>query len=292
MAIRAIPDNSARWEIWYWFLRQALKVGLPFDEAAYGAWGTKSEIQSWGFKKWWQARGKEIARQSQVTEPEVVEQTTSTITIRFPLSMPSRVVKAKASSLVAQARGTKRLSQGKRSSNFNYTKIKQLQRFLKIDLDESLANWTVEQKGWLLQGRYERIGAGHSKAIRKYREKADALHKLGDTAAASRYRRRAIKLEEYKAANTDGWDSESAGRVLDLSSEKLGRWAIQARLILLNVAEGEFPGSDWYGSRRYAVYKQRLREFGIQSIGEIRPERTPIGSRKKGEKRKNAERVF
>lgn len=292
MATRVTADNSARWEIWYWFLRQALKVGLPFDDAAYGAWGTKAEIESWGFKKWWQTRGKEIARQSQVTEPEIVEQTISTITIRFPLSMPSRVVKAKASSLVAQARGTKRLSKGKRSSNFNYTKIKQLQRFLKIDLDESLANWTVEQKGWLLQGRYERIGAGHSKAIRKYREKADALHKLGDTSGASRYRRRAIKLEEYKAAHTNGWDSDSSGRVIDLSSEKLGRWAIQARLVLLNVAKGEFPGSDWYGSRRYAVYKQRLREFGIQGIGEIRPERAPIGSRKKGEKRKNAERVF
>ena len=270
------PENSARWEIWYWFLRQALKVGLPFDEAAYGAWGTKAEIESWGFKKWWRARGIEIARQQQVTEPEIVEQTQSTITIRFPLSMPSRVVKAKASSLVARARGTKRPNQGKKTSNFNYTKVKQLQRFLAIDLEEDLSALTLEEKGWLLAQEYKRIGGIHSKSIRTYRDKADALHKAGDRGIASRYRRRAMKLEDYKVSNTDRWDSDSAGKSVERNAEKLGRWAIQARLILLNVARGEFPGSDWYGSRRYAIYKRRLRDFGITSIGAVRSERKPI----------------
>jgi|GEM_PF-5521924 len=281
MASRVTAENSARWEIWYWFLRQSLKVGLPFNEKAYGSWGTRAEIETWGFKKWWQTRGQEIARQSRVTEPEIVEQTNSTITIRFPLSMPSRVVKAKASFLVARARGTKRLSQGKQSSSFNYTKIKQLQRFLKVDLDEDFEGLTIEEKGLFLHYLYHQISETHSKSIQTYRKKADALQKSGDKELAGKYRRRAITLEQYKSKNIDNWYEGPDKQFANASAEKLGRWAIQGRIILLNVARGEFPGSNWYGSRRYAIYKQRLKEFGIQSIGITRPERSPRGTKRK-----------
>ena len=264
---KATPENSARWETWYWFLRQALKVGLPFDEKAYGSWGSQAEIEAWSFKKWWETRGREIARQSLSTEPEVIERTASSITIRFPLTMPSQAVKARASALVAKARGTTRNHKGKSPSTFHYVKIKQLQRFLKVDLDERYSGLTLEKKGELLKARYQRIGAGHAKAIRKYREKADELKKQGDKGAASRYRRRAISLNDFKAANIDSWDPHLEKEIIDLSADKLGRWAVQARLILLNVARGEFPGSDWYGNRRNEFYKKALREFGLAAIG-------------------------
>ena len=284
MTSRVTPDNSARWESWYWFLRQSLKVGLPFNEKAYSGWGTRAEIETWGFKKWWQIRGREIARQSVVSEPEIVEQTPSTITIRFPLSMPSQLVKAKASALVARARGTKRLSKDKPNSKFNYTKIKQIQRFLQLDLDKDFGELTIEEKGLFLGYWYHRIGEMQSKAIQTYRKKAEALQRAGDKESAGRYRRRAIKLEEYKSKNTDNWFEGPDKQFANASAEKLGRWAIQGRIILMNVARGEFPGSNWYGSRRYASYKQRLKEFGIQTIGTTRPERSPRGTRRKTRK--------
>jgi hypothetical protein len=247
-----------------------LKVGLPFDEQAYGLWGTQAEIEAWSFKKWWEIRGKEVARRSLSTEPEIVEKTASSITIRFPLTMPSQAVKARASALVAQARGTKRIYNGKSPSTFHYAKIKQLQRFLKIDLDARYAGYTLEKKGELLKARYQRIGAGHAKAVRKYREKAEELQNQGDKKAASRYRRRAISLEDFKAENIDSWNPQTAKEILDLSPDKLGRWAVQARLILFNVARGEFPGSDWYGNRRNGLYKKALSEFGLAAIGSPR----------------------
>ena len=268
---KATPENSARWETWYWFLRQALKVGLPFDEQAYSSWGTEAEIEAWGFKKWWEIRGREIARRSLSTEPEIVEKTASSITIRFPLTMPSQAVKARASALVAQARGKKRISKGKSPSTFHYTTIKQLQRFLKIDLDERYSRYTLEQKGEVLKARYQRLGAGHAKAVQNYRKKAEELQRRGNKKAASRYRRRAISLEDYKSTHTDNWDPKAGKEIVDINAHKLGRWAVQARLILLNVARGDFPGSNWYGNRRHDVYKRTLRQFGLPAIGSVRP---------------------
>lgn len=281
--------NSARWETWYWFLRLALKVGLPFDEKAYGSWGTRAEIEAWSFKKWWETRGREIARQSLATEPEVIDKTASTITIRFPLSMSSQAVKAKASALVSRARGTKRIYNGKSPSAFHYTKIKQLQRFLKIDLDERYSGLTLEEKGELLKARYQRIAAGHAKTIKRYRKKAEDLQSGGDRVAANKYRRRAIKLEDYKSTNTDQWDPMVAKEIIDLSADKLGRWAVQGRLILLNVARGDFPGSEWYGNRRNESYKKALRVFGLVAIGSPRHKG---GARSKGvgDRKKSASR--
>ncbi len=291
MANTTTKLDSARWEVWYWFLRQGLKAGLPFDEKVYGSWGTKAEIETWGFKKWWETRGKEIARRAQSTDPEVVEKTESTITIRFPLSMPSQQVKAKASALVARARGTKRINKGKAPTSFHYTKIKQLQRFLKIDLDKRYSGYALERKGQLLKDRYVRIGEGHAKAVRRYRERADELQKAGASDAGRRYRRRAIRLEEYKSAITDSWNPTAAKEILDLSADKLGRWAVQARLILLNVAKGEFPGADWYGNRRFAAYKQRLKEFGIDEIGASRHKGGAKDQGRKELKRRAEERL-
>ena len=288
---KATPENSARWETWYWFLRQALKVGLPFDEKAYGSWGTQAEIEAWSFKKWWETRGREIARQSHSTEPEVIERTASSITIRFPLTMSSQAVKARASALVAQARGTKRINKGKSPSTFNYTTIKQLQRFLKIDLDERYSGYTLEQKGEVLKARYQRIGAGHAKAVQKYRKKAEELQLRGAKEAASRYRRRAISLENYKSTHTDNWDPKAVKEIVDLNAHKLGRWAVQARLILLNVAEGEFPGSNWYGNRRHDSYKRALRQFGLPAIGSVRPKGGVISKGVEERKKKASRKI-
>jgi hypothetical protein len=282
--------DSARWEAWYWFLRQAIKLGLPYNETAYREWGTKAELEAWSFQKWWTIRGKEIARRESIKDSEVIEKTESTITIRFPLSMRSAVVKARASALVSKARGTTRIKKETKSSAFQYTTIKQLQRFLKVDLDDRYSELTLAQKGDLLRNNYQKLQKRHLQAITTYRKKADDFQKAGDREAASRYRRRAIALEEYKVANTDRWDPAAIKKVIELYGNKLERWAIQARLILFNTARGSFPGADWYGSKRNAAYKQALVEFGLSRVGF---ERNKGGGKDRGvaaRKKREAER--
>ncbi len=267
MANNTTELDSARWEAWYWFLRQAIKIGLPYNEAAYREWGTKAELEAWSFRKWWTVRGQEIARRSSSNDAEVLEKTESTITIRFPLSMRSSVVKSRASALVSKARGTTRIKKQTQISAFQYTTIKQLQRFLSVDLDHQYAKLTLEQKGDVLRERYRALAKRHVNAINTYRKKAENFQKAGDREAASRYRRRAIALEDYKVANTDRWNPTLTNDVIELYGNKLERWAIQARLILFNVARGSFPGADWYGSKRNAAYKQALVEFGLSRVG-------------------------
>jgi len=52
-----------------------------------------------------------------------------------------------------------------------------------------------------------------------------------------------------------------------IDAKKVSRWRLSGKLLLLNVAEGQFPGGGYYGSQLAKRLKNLLAKIGLEDIG-------------------------
>jgi len=240
-------------KIWFGMLKLAMRQGVPINEEFYRPWGTRQELEKLRFNTWWRLRGKELF-EAAVPKVSLVNATGSEVTVRIPTSLNSKQVKAQVSALMAKQRGTKRISE-KAPLGFvgdvNYKRLKQYERYLGIEFDPKNAGKTVEEKTEALRGEYRKI------KDRLDKQKA-TLRRQGKTRAA-------LKLNPR---DPDAFDSESKIRK-GIDAKKVSRWRLSGKLLLLNVAEGQFPGKEYYGSRLAERLDKRLGKLGLQDIGTV-----------------------
>ena len=182
--------------------------------------------------------------------------TTSEVTVRIPTSLNAKQVKEQVSALMTKQRGTKRI--GVKSplgfvGDVNYKRLKQYERYLEIEFDPKNAGKTVEEKTEALRGEYRRI--------------KDRLDKQRKTLRDSGKARVAAKLHPR---DPDAFDSESKIRK-GIDAKKVSRWRLSGKLLLLNVASGEFPGRDYYGSKLAEKLKSRLKNVGLTTLETVPP---------------------
>lgn len=246
-----VKEGSAK--IWFNMLKMAIQHGLPINDEFYREWGTREELASLTFNQWWKQRGKQLFLDA-VPKVSMVEASEEAVVIRIPASLNSVQVKKQVSALIAQQRETKRLKQKAPLSfvgDVDYRRLRQYERYLKIELDPRNAGKTIEQKTELLRNDYRKTKARMDKQRKTLRER-------GNSSAAKKFLVREL----------DAFGSEAQIRK-GIDAKKVSRWRLSGKLLLLNAAEGQFPGKDYYGARLAERLRTRLARLGLKDIGSV-----------------------
>lgn len=247
----AVSPGSVK--IWYRFLQIAIREGLPIDHEKYRDWGTPEEIARTAFDPWWKRTGRQLfASYNPVLE--LIETSLDFVIVKIPTALGAIQVKKQVSALMTKQRGTKRLKKKTTQSfvgDVQYKTLIQYERYLKIELDPKNSNKTVEEKTEMLRDVYRKIKA------RLVKQKA--------TLQAAKKTQISKKLV-YR--EPDSFSSEKEIRK-GIDAKKVSRWRLSAQLVLLNVAEGQFPGRGYYGAKLAQKLKDRLHEMGIERIGVV-----------------------
>jgi hypothetical protein len=191
--------------------------------------------------------------------------------IRVPLSLTATEAKKQVSALISKTRGTKRVTvKGDFAfdGDIRYQSLVAYLRYLRIELNPRHSNKTIEQKTELLRQEY-----------RKFQRR---LTKQKKTMARLGKKKQARKLS-YRQQSS--FNPKDEGRRRGFDAKKAGRWRLSAQILLLNVADGRFPGPDYYGSkvrgnygyRIGGVLRERLKKLGIESLSNLkRPPELPV----------------
>lgn len=250
-------------KVWFGFLKMAIRHGVPINQDVYSAWGTQEELAKLTFNKWWLTRGKALF-ESEAPKAKVVASTNLSVTIEIPTSLNSKQVKEQVSRLMTEQRGTKRLKV-KPSLSFegdvNYKTLKQYERLLEIDLNPKFAGESIEQKTERLR--------------EKYRDLMNAAKKRKETLRAKGNKRAALGIKYRDPNELQDYGDESVPFTSEaqirkgVDPKKAGRWRVSGKILILNAAEGRFPGKDYYGNRIGSHLRSRLQALGLEDIGAI-----------------------
>lgn len=258
-------------KIWFGLLKLAIAQGLPINESFYRSWGTRDELAKLTFNRWWLATGKSLFLDS-IPVISLIEANDDFVTVKIPTSLTAAQVKRQVSQLVTVQRGTKRLKAKPPWAfvgDVNYKRLKQYERYLDIEFDPRNAGKTVEEKTELLRNTYRKIKA--------------RLDKQKKTLTASGKKDVARRLF-YR-------DPDSFGSKLEIrkgiEAKKVNRWKLSGQILLLNVAEGRFPGQDYYGAQLAKKLQGRVHRLGLVAIGAT--VRNKGGGRKKPVRKSKAE---
>ena len=276
----AMGDNRSFYSSWYYFLKEALKSGIPINRAAYEHWGVPEELSSWSFNKWWTTRGQEIAAEASRREARVTKITRTAVTVEFPISMTSKAVRAQASAAVAKVRremaAKALIPQEKR---FNYKNFKILEKVLSLETSSAMAGATHAARNRALAEAFREQGEVNKKRLLTLRQRAKEFDLIfrrdgrkEDQEKAALYRQRAGSLEQWIKRQESQWtvlENEELLAADPSLQKKLYRWSTQARILMFNAAAGEFTGDGWYGDRIGSTMAQRMRKIGAKvSVGD------------------------
>lgn len=250
----SLPSGTAK--LWYNFLQIAIEQKLPINWEIYRAWGTAVEISATRFNTWWKSRGKALFDAASAPAPitSIVSKTDTAVTVVIPLGIPLDDIKKQVSDIVLSSRTKRRI--GKAAVTFtttgqvNYSTLAQYKRFLEIDFSPKFQGKTIEQKTKALVDQYAKL-----QEVGKKRRAT--LRKKGKNAVANKFSNR----------DPATFDKKALGGV---SPKRVSRWRLSAKHLLLNVAEGVFPGSGYYGQRLNERLAERLDKIGLEAIGDVK----------------------
>ncbi len=266
-------DNRSFYSSWYYFLKEAIKSGIPINRAAYEHWGTPEELSTWSFNKWWSTRGQQLAAETSRREARVTKITRTAVTIEFPISMTSKAVRAQASAAVAKVRremaAKALIPQEKR---FNYKNFKILEKVLSLEMSSAMAGATHTARNRALAEVFRKQGEVNEKRLLTLRQRAKEFDHIfrrdgrkEDQEKAALYRRRAESLEQWIKRQESQWTVLEDEELLSADpslQKKLYRWSTQARILMFNAAAGEFTGDGWYGDKIGCTVAQRMKKAG------------------------------
>jgi len=267
-------DNRSFYSSWYYFLKEAIKSGIPINRAAYEHWGTPEELSSWSFNKWWTTRGQQIAAEASRREARVTRITRTAVTIEFPISMTSKAVRAQASAAIAKIRremaAKALIPQEKR---FNYKNFKILEKVLSLETSSAMTGATHAARNRALAEVFRKQGEVNKKRLLTLRQRAKEFDLIfrrdgrkEDQEKVALYRRRAGSLEQWIKRQESQWtvlENEELLATDPSLQKKLYRWSTQARILMLNAAAGEFTGDGWYGDRIGSTVARRMKRAGV-----------------------------
>jgi len=244
-----VQTGSAK--IWYGLLKLAIRQGVPINVSFYKSWGTNQELAALSFNKWWKERGRALFENA-IPVVSIVDTTEEAVTVRIPTSLNAGQVKKQVSAVMTRHRGTKRIKI-KAPLGFvgdvNYKRLKQYERYLEIEFDAKNNGKTIEEKTEALRNVY-----------RKIKTKLEKQKRTMQAAGKAQISKKLVFRDP------DSFGSESQIRK-GIDAKKVSRWRLSGTILVLNVAEGEFPGKGYYGAKLAKKLRERLDEVGIQDIG-------------------------
>ena len=242
-------------KLWFDFLQLAIRNGVPINEAYYARWGTKSEIAGATFHRWWRERGKELLavstpmREQQI---KVVSQDEGSVTVCIPTDLPMAIINRGVGKIVTGARNSKQtraFASFAPSGQVNYKNLAAYKRYLEIELDPRNAKRSGAEKIALLQQAYGKI---HE----RMKKQRNTMRAKGNKEAAARF-------SSHEPDVFDTTDKSSRLKLAGFSPKKAHRWKVSGQLVMLNVAEGRFPGEGYYGARIAESLRRRKQKMNV-----------------------------
>lgn len=253
--------NPSGVKIWYRYLQLALNNGIPINRDFYDAWGTNEELSQLKFNTWWKLKGKSLFDQHQAKvsvvksgDPSGDPSGDTGLTIYIPDHLTAKEANKMINKLVVARRGTRRIkSKGAYTltGQFDYERLIQYQRYLTIELDPKYNVKTTEEKATALIQQYA--------VFEKQIKKRNAT--LGDT----RDKKGRRLANQIKARSEQSFIREDGK--LGIDAKKINKWLLNGKHLMLNAAEGKFPGGGYHGSALKAKLVTRLKKLGIETIG-------------------------
>ena len=297
-AVTTSPNRteSCRWEwrvrdgyaVKYWFSKNLVSIpkagdspwSAEFDAKFYEPWGAKQELLTLSFNRWWETRGRDLFERG-IPRVKLVTSSEEAVTVRIPTSINSAEVKKQVISLMTAQRGTKRLKRKAPlgfTGNIKLNTLQQYERYLEIELDPSNRGKTVEEKTEQLRKKHRDIAAKLSKQ-KETMAQAGIKYVKGKPLGKWLKARDPDSFDMYKDENGQLKKISEKEIRKGINAKKVSRWRLSGKLLLLNVAGGKFPGADYYGEGLEKKLQARLKEFGLQDIGQV--VRNKGGGRKK-----------
>jgi hypothetical protein len=261
--------SSSTVKLWFNYLQLALDQGVPINWDFYRQWGNESELRTWSFNKWWKLRGEKLfnVESPTVAKVKLINKESDYITVVIPLNSPIEETKRSISELVLKSRKSRRLKKVGSllpTGQVNYTTLIQYRRFLKIDFDPRNQGKTIQEKTDKLIEEYRKLLAVGLKRRTTLRSKG-----------------KAVVARRFSNRDPESLDKKRIG----ISPNKVSRWRLSGKHIILNVAEGFFPGSDYYGPKLEERLRERLKAIGLEDIGKVVVAK---GGRKKSKRKKRS----
>jgi len=246
---------------WYHYLQMAIRAGLPISKK-YAAWGTPEEIVSTKFAVWWRERGETLFR-TKTSEVVVSEEDEESVTLVIPRGLPANEALAKVRVALSGKVG-KQFQRSEDefaySSRVHYAKLRQYERLLAIRLSGATGTKTVLELGEEMRREYQRIADKSLKRAVALKKSNNRIWRRVSWTDPQSFRK--VTAEEIleKAPRS------TKRQVSDLSEKVLRLWIASGFITLLNVAEGQFPGTQSTGKRVAESVKTRLRKIGREDL--------------------------
>lgn len=250
--------SKGTYKLWFNYLQLAIRRGVPVNWRYYAEWGTKDELLSTTFNRWWKTKGIALFAadpESQRGVVEVQNKGDGYVILKIATDAPMALVSRRVGEIVRGARTARRTRAfGKFAPKWqvNYKTLAIYKRLLEISLAPENANLSVAERIDLLKEQYGKI---HGR-MRKQRE---ALRKEGEEG-----RRVANLWHSHDPGEFDVTDKQTKMKLEGLSVKKAHRWMVSGQLVMLNVAEGKFPGDGYYGAKIGEKLRDRMRAIGLR----------------------------
>jgi hypothetical protein len=238
---------------WYHYVQMAIRAGLPISKK-YAAWGTPEEIVSTKFAVWWRKRGEKLFR-AKTSEVVVSAEDEESVTLVIPRGLP-------ANEALARVRVALRGKVGKQfqrseeefaySSRVHYAKLRQYERLLAIRLG-STGIKTLLELGEEMRREYQKIADKSLKRAVALKKSNNKIWRRVSWTDPQSFRK--VTAEEV----LEKTPRSTKRQVSDLSEKVLRLWIASGFITLLNVAEGQFPGTQSTGKRVGDSVKTRIR---------------------------------
>lgn len=251
--------SSGTVKLWFDYLKLAARSGAPVNWKYYRDWGTKDELLGMSFNAWWKQRGKALFAANPQAQRDTVElerEGDRYVVVKIATDAPMGSISRRVSEIVRSARAVRRTrSFGKfaPTGQVNYKTLAAYKRLLAISVNPKNASLSMVGKIELLKDQY----AGIHARMKKQREKLRAKGERG--------RRLARRLRSHEPDTFDTGDDPDHLDLKSFSEKKAYRWLVSAQLVMLNVAEGKFPGDGYYGAKISERLRSRMRAMGLGS---------------------------
>lgn len=230
--------------VWFRYLQLAVIANEPIAWDIYAAWGTPEELATISFHKWWKLRGADIFT-PKPKRIELVEKTDDSIIVTIPFGLTREQTHSQLNELLSQHSPTGSTTSSLEfvpTGRVNTDSLTRYQRMLEIDLNPSTAGQPFKKKLTTLQERYARNDA-------RLRKQQATMKSKG-----SRKRLRLPKIDKLKGREKD------SKRIYIFTDERVAhRWLAQAKIVMKNVASGQFPGSGYYQKKGEPSLGKRVR---------------------------------
>lgn len=251
-----IQAQTGTIKIWFGLLKLAIAQGLPINEDFYRSWGTGDDLAKLTFNRWWLATGRSMFQEA-IPVVSLMQATDEFVTVKIPTSLTAVQVKQQVSQLITNQRGSKRLKRKAPLAfvgDVKYRRLKQYERYLAVEFDPRNAGKTIEVKTELLREVYRKIKVRleKQKATLQRTRKLDRMGQLVST--------------RFRYRDPDGFGSALEIR-RGIDAKKVSRWRLSGKMLLLNVAEGQFPGRGYYGAQLAKRLRDRLDRLDLDDIG-------------------------